>query len=183
MVSRNSPSSGFMPCFSAIQSINSSQRSREKALRRISAVLWQTVQLAKVSDRPSPPARAVSSSPAAVNPAWPGALPWANAAATIDAFRISRIEDAVRSISPSDYYDGLALTRAADTIGAARRGIVVAALAGFGSAASPVTAWLEAGGERIGRTRERLQSLTEGGDITVSRLSVAAGLMSDLTGL
>jgi glutamate dehydrogenase len=34
---------------------------------------------------------------------------------------------------------------------------------------------------RISRTRDRLQSLTEGGDITVSRLTVAAGLMSDLT--
>ena len=31
------------------------------------------------------------------------------------------------------------------------------------------------------RTRERLQGLTEGGDLTVSRLTVAAGLMADLT--
>ena len=45
----------------------------------------------------------------------------------------------------------------------------------------PVAAWLEAGGDRIAKTRERLQALTEGGDITVSRLSVASGLMSDLT--
>ena len=52
-----------------------------------------------------------------------------------------------------------------------------------GQADQPVGAWLEAGGERIARTRERLQALTEGGDITVSRLSVASGLMSDLTAL
>ena len=55
-------------------------------------------------------------------------------------------------------------------------------LPAIGKAADPVAAWLEAGGERIARTRERLQALTEGGDITVSRLSVASGLMSDLTG-
>ncbi|TPN14996.1 NAD-glutamate dehydrogenase [Mesorhizobium sp. B2-3-3] len=100
-----------------------------------------------------------------------------------DAFRIPRVEDAARSITPSDYYDQLALSRATDTIGAARRGIAVAALTSHAKAADPVAAWLEAGGERVARIRERLQALTEGGDITVSRLSVASGLMSDLTGM
>ena len=71
--------------------------------------------------------------------------------AVTDAFRISRIEDAARSIAPSDYYDGMALSRASDTIGAARRGMAVAALTGLRKAADPVAAWLEAGGERIGR--------------------------------
>jgi glutamate dehydrogenase len=99
-----------------------------------------------------------------------------------EAFRIPRIEDAARSISVSDYYDQLALARAADTIGSARRGIAVAALSSHRNASDPVAAWLEAGGERVARIRERLQALTEGGDLTVSRLSVAAGLMSDLTG-
>ncbi|MGX7875637.1 NAD-glutamate dehydrogenase [Mesorhizobium sp. ORM6] len=103
--------------------------------------------------------------------------------AASDAFRIPRVEDAAHSITPSDYYDQLALSRATDTIGAARRGIAVAALTGHAKTADPVAAWLEAGGERVARIRERLQALTEGGDITVSRLSVASGLMSDLTGL
>ncbi|TIP21966.1 MAG: hypothetical protein E5X92_10135, partial [Mesorhizobium sp.] len=103
--------------------------------------------------------------------------------AVSDAFRIPRVEEAARSIMPPDYYDQLALSRATDTIGAARRGIAVAALTGHGKAADPVAAWLEAGGEQVGRIRERLQALTEGGDITVSRLSVASGLMSDLTGM
>ncbi|MBZ9975917.1 NAD-glutamate dehydrogenase [Mesorhizobium sp. BR-1-1-10] len=103
--------------------------------------------------------------------------------AVSDAFRIPRVEDAARSITPSDYYDQLALSRATDTIGAARRGIAIAALTGHAEAADPVAAWLEAGGERVARIRERLQALTEGGDITVSRLSVASGLMSDLTGM
>ncbi|EHK58466.1 NAD-glutamate dehydrogenase [Allomesorhizobium alhagi] len=103
--------------------------------------------------------------------------------AVSEAFRIPRVEEAARSILPPDYYDGLALTRATDVIGAARRGIAVAALTAFGKADDPVASWLEAGGERIARTRERLQALTEGGEITVSRLSVASGLMSDLTGM
>jgi len=113
--------------------------------------------------------------------------------AVTEAFRIGRIEDAARGLSPSDYYDGLALSRAQDTIAAARRGIAIAALKGDGKAKpakalpngsaksdDPVSLWLDAGGDRIGRLRDRLQALTEGGDITVSRLSVAAGLMADL---
>ena len=75
------------------------------------------------------------------------------------------------------------LSRAVDTIGAAWRGIAVAAQHGFRKADDPVAAWLEAGGQRVATTRNRLQSLTEGGDLTVSRLSVAAGLMSDLTAI
>jgi glutamate dehydrogenase len=96
------------------------------------------------------------------------------------AFRIGRINEAAGALSPADYYDGLALSRALETIGAARRGMAAAALAGHGGAKEPVEAWLEAGGARVARTRERLQALTEGGDLTVSRLTVAAGLMSDL---
>ncbi len=98
-----------------------------------------------------------------------------------EAFRIGRMEDAARAIAPVEYYDGLALSRASDMIGTARRGIAVAALSAFASAPNPVASWLEAGGERVARIRERLQALTEGGDITVSRLSVASGLMGDLT--
>ena len=102
--------------------------------------------------------------------------------AVTGAFRIGRIEAAAGSIAPADYYEGMALTRAVDTIGQARRGITAAALSNFADAGDPVAAWLAAGGERIAATRERLQALTEGGEITVSRLSVAAGLMSDLAG-
>ncbi len=103
--------------------------------------------------------------------------------AITDAFRIGRIEDAARSIAPADYYDGLALTRAIDMIGAARRGMAVAALTGFGKSADPVAAWLAAGGASIANVRERLQALTEGSELSVSRLSVASGLMSDLSAI
>ncbi len=98
-------------------------------------------------------------------------------------FRIGRIEDAARTIVTTDYYDGLALSRAHDMIAAARRGMAVAALKAHADADDPVAAWVTAGGERIDRTRERLQALTESGDITLSRLAVAAGLMHDLAGL
>jgi glutamate dehydrogenase len=99
-----------------------------------------------------------------------------------EALRIGRIEDAARSIQPGDYYEELALTRALDTIAAARRGIAVAALkaASKGRRGDAMARWLGGGGERLSRARERLQALTEGGEVSVARLSVAAGLMADL---
>ncbi len=97
-----------------------------------------------------------------------------------EIFRLSRIEAAAGQIAPSDYYDGLALTQAMDRIDAARRAITVTALTTWPDQDDPVARWAEAGGERLVRVRDRLQALTDGGDITVSRLSVAAGLMADL---
>ncbi len=99
-----------------------------------------------------------------------------------EAFRIGRIEEAARAVVPADYYDGLALSRANDMIGAARRGMAVSVLSGYGNQEDPVAAWIDAGGQRLARARERLQALTEGGDISVSRLTVAAGIMADLAG-
>jgi glutamate dehydrogenase len=97
-----------------------------------------------------------------------------------EAFRIGRIEDAARSIPVTDYYDGLALSRASETITQAARGITIAALKRFAKEKDPAVAWLDADGVRIEQVRNRMVALTEGGDLTVSRLAVAAGLMSDL---
>ncbi len=113
-------------------------------------------------------------------------LPDAAAAwcAVTEAFRIGRIEDAARAIQTNDYYDGLALARASDMIEVARRGIATAALKSGGKqkGAAAAARWLESGGERVTKARERLQALTEGGEISVARLTVAAGLLSDLAG-
>ncbi|MCR4267421.1 NAD-glutamate dehydrogenase [Nitratireductor sp. ZSWI3] len=99
----------------------------------------------------------------------------------MEAFRIGRIEEAANAIVPTDYYDGLALFRAMDMISAARRGMAIAALSEHSKANDPAGKWVESGGEHVVRVRERLQSLVEGGEITVSRLTVASGLMSDLS--
>jgi len=97
-----------------------------------------------------------------------------------EAFRLSRIEVTAGSLTPSDYYDGLALARAVGTIDSARRGITIAALSAYRGDGDPAKSWIDAGGARVAEVRERLQSLTESGDLTVSRLTVAAGLMADL---
>src|SRR5690606_14949409 len=73
-----------------------------------------------------------------------------------EAFRVAGIEEAARTVLPGDYYDGLALSRAVDMIGAARRGMTVSALTLHGEAPDPASAWMEAGGQRIARSREKL---------------------------
>ncbi|WP_183653963.1 NAD-glutamate dehydrogenase [Brucella daejeonensis] len=98
-----------------------------------------------------------------------------------ETFRIGRIEEAARSIPVTDYYDGLALSRANDTITQAARGITITALKRFAGEKDPAAAWFAADGARIEQVKSRMVALTEGGDLTVSRLAVAAGLMSDLT--
>ena len=100
--------------------------------------------------------------------------------AVTETFRIDRVEEAARSIRPADAYEEMALSRAADTIDSARRGMAIAALQSRTGSLDPVAGWIEESGERVVRTRARLQALTEGDDITLSRLIVAAGLMSDL---
>ncbi|PHP69126.1 NAD-glutamate dehydrogenase [Zhengella mangrovi] len=99
-----------------------------------------------------------------------------------DLFRLGRIEDAARAIATGDYYDGLALSRAGAMIDSARRGISISVLADHGGETDPVSAWKAANEGRIHRTRERIQALLESGDLTVSRMTVAAGLMGDLAG-
>ncbi|WP_425373774.1 NAD-glutamate dehydrogenase [Phyllobacterium salinisoli] len=97
-----------------------------------------------------------------------------------EVFRLGRIEEAARTIPITDYYDGMALARANDTIAQATRAITIAALARFGGEKDPAAAWLAGGNPQVEAIRQRMTALAEGGDLTVSRLAVAAGLMSDL---
>lgn len=100
----------------------------------------------------------------------------------VDAFRIANIEKAALQVPVTDYYDGLALSRATDTITQATRAVTMEALTKFKGEADPVQCWLMRDAERIDGVRQRMIALTEGGDLSVSRLAVAAGFMADLAG-
>ena len=66
-------------------------------------------------------------------------------------------------------------------IDAARRDVAVAAIRANPEADDPAVLWVESGGERVARVRDRLTSLIDTGDISVSKLTVASGLMADLS--
>ncbi|HEV7251917.1 MAG TPA: NAD-glutamate dehydrogenase [Mesorhizobium sp.] len=97
-----------------------------------------------------------------------------------EAFRLGRIEAAARTLQPTDPFDAMALDRALLAIGNARRALVIAALRAYPGDENAAARWLEGGGPTIRRALERLDGLTEGGELSLSRLTVAAGLMDDL---
>jgi glutamate dehydrogenase len=100
--------------------------------------------------------------------------------AVSQTFRIDRLMSAGGRISTSDHYDSLALTRSLDQIAAARRDIIVVALTSYPKDKNPAFAWHAADRIHINRIGAELTSLTESGELSLSKIAVAAGLLTDL---
>jgi glutamate dehydrogenase len=97
-----------------------------------------------------------------------------------DHFQISSVEALAASLAVADYVDGLALDRALETLADAQRRIAADAVAAGGDAAKPLDAWLKARGEEAARVLAAVGALVTGEVPTVSRVTVAAGLLGDL---
>ncbi len=95
-------------------------------------------------------------------------------------FRVGRLLLSGSRIVANDHFDGLALSRSLDQIAAARRDIVIAALGKHPKDKQPVQAWYAGDRVRINRIAEQLTSLGDSGEPSLAKLSVAAGLLSDL---
>ncbi|MHC5655427.1 NAD-glutamate dehydrogenase [Stappia sp. ICDLI1TA098] len=89
-------------------------------------------------------------------------------------FRLGVMEAKARDLSISDYYDGLALDRAKATLDRAHREVTVEALAADG-----FENWLGANEARVMRTARAANEIIEG-ELSVSKFSVAAGLLAEL---
>ena len=99
---------------------------------------------------------------------------------TTKVFRIGRIKLSAKEISTIDYYDGLALSHALHSIDNARRDLAIKALSDFPKSANPATDWVEANIKIAGHVRKTTIAIAKSGNINVSRLMVAANLLSDL---
>ena len=104
-----------------------------------------------------------------------------------DHFRLDRIAAAAGEIKLTDYFDRLAFDRALDAIGDALRWIVGAITAQADCAATTddgagaaVAAFVQAKGADVERVRQAVHEIVASG-LTLSKLTVAAGLLSDLT--
>ncbi|MEP1206988.1 MAG: NAD-glutamate dehydrogenase [Rhizobiaceae bacterium] len=96
-----------------------------------------------------------------------------------ERFRIDRMVQAAREIETADYYDGLALDRALQSLHRARRDIVekiLKAQTGKGKKAG----WIENNAEAVENTREQITNIVDQDHATVSRLTVAANVLADL---
>ena len=94
-------------------------------------------------------------------------------------FQLDQIARAAGAIKVSDYFDRLALDRALDTIGAAERRIGAAMLAQGESGQKAVDAWVAANKDGVERVRDAVHNIAASG-LTLSKLSVAASLLTDL---
>ncbi|MAA99523.1 MAG: NAD-glutamate dehydrogenase, partial [Stappia sp.] len=89
-------------------------------------------------------------------------------------FRLGVMEAKARELRITDYYDGLALDRAKATLDLAHREVTIDALSSGG-----FETWLDANEARVGRTARAAGEIIEG-DLSVSKFSVAAGLLAEL---
>lgn len=100
--------------------------------------------------------------------------------AVLERFRLGRITELSRHVKTRDHYDRMALDRALANVMRAQRDLSADVLAASeGDIDQRMKAWDEALSGEIGRIESMVTELTEG-ELTVSRLSVAAGLLSDL---
>ncbi|KQT42897.1 NAD-glutamate dehydrogenase [Aureimonas sp. Leaf454] len=98
-------------------------------------------------------------------------------------FEIGRLESALYRLEPTDYFEMLALDRAAGQIAGARRALTGEALKGATSeGATPVAAWAERRRDVVERVGRQITQLAGSGETSVARLTVAAGLLGDLSG-
>ena len=99
---------------------------------------------------------------------------------TLELFGLGRVIEEGNAIVLGDRFDRMALDRALANLTRAQRDLTTDVLAsGGGDIAGRLESWRGGRPDAIARTADAVRSLTEG-DMTVSRLSVAAGLLSDL---
>lgn len=97
----------------------------------------------------------------------------------LERFNLGRITEQGGLIVLSDRFDRMALDRALANLMRAQRDLTADVLmAGAGSVAERMTVWHDLRAAAIDRNVKMVADLTEG-DLTVSRLSVAAGLLLD----
>jgi glutamate dehydrogenase len=97
-----------------------------------------------------------------------------------EAFRVNRFLEARDRFGAADHYENLALIRSLQQIVAARRDVVIAALVAHGKERKPLEAWLASDRLRLNRISSEILALSEGSEVTLPKMMVAAGLFSDL---
>jgi len=101
-------------------------------------------------------------------------------AAISERLNIGGLMAAAARVPTTDLYESLALSRSLADIANARRGLTVSVLTRNKGEKNPFAAWQAGEGERFSKVAGRLSSLTETGEATLAKISVAAGMLSDL---
>jgi glutamate dehydrogenase len=95
-------------------------------------------------------------------------------------FRIDELRHASDHLAVDDYFDRLAINNTVSAFADIHRALVYAVAAGAKRGPADFKAWCKASGPDTERARRRVQEILEGGEITLSRLTVAAAYLREL---
>lgn len=108
--------------------------------------------------------------------------PLLNAAKTFyeagELFGLSEIYAAAKNLGPKNYFERLALNRALSDLSVANRRVAIHIIEAGG-----LDAWKNARGDTWQRARQTLRGMTGTSDLTVAKLTVAAGQLWDVAGI
>lgn len=100
--------------------------------------------------------------------------------AVTETFRINRLLNGGERVTTADHYESLALTRSLEQIAAARRNIAISALMSHAKEKKPLQAWYTKSRQQVNRVADELIALTDSAELNLSKMTVAAGLLTDL---
>ena len=95
-------------------------------------------------------------------------------------FRIDQLQSACESMSSDDYFDRLAINNTAAALADVERSLVRDVVAHAKRGEPNFESWCAENGEDIARAQHRIQEILEGGELTLSRLTVAAAQLREL---
>lgn len=95
-------------------------------------------------------------------------------------FKLGRLDALAQNIPTTDYFDGLAVQRARQVVGEAHRAITSDVLSAGAPGQVDMSLWIAGHESSLERTIQAVEGIVENGTLTVSKLAVAAGLLSDL---
>jgi len=95
-------------------------------------------------------------------------------------FRLGLLDGRARGLRPDDYYDALALDRARQALAQAHRAIAAASLGQKGRG-DGFQRWVKEHDVIVGRAVQSIGSIVDAPEISVSKVAVAANILSDLT--
>jgi glutamate dehydrogenase len=93
-------------------------------------------------------------------------------------FGFSRIDRMTAEVPVADYYEGLALQKARDSLEGAHRELAQKVIAN--GSGGDVAKWEASAGERVGSTAEQVEKIVQDRRPSMAKVTVAAGLLSEL---
>ncbi|MFB2552946.1 NAD-glutamate dehydrogenase [Ensifer soli] len=100
--------------------------------------------------------------------------------AVTETLKVAELLVAAERVPTTEQYEAMALARSTGDIANARRNVTIAALSTYKQDRNPVRSWLAHDSERVAKIGEQLTLLTEKGETTLAKITVAAGLLNDL---